>query len=161
MTSDANYHGRLQQSGGGRLLVLILVCLSLTEGLGCGSQGAATDAEADPSRIKELTTLYMSYMNRNGDRPPASEAEFKRFVAERGQPLFESAGVSAADELFVSPRDNEPYVILYGHEAAKLISRGIVIHERTGVGGRRLVGNRGGSVEEVDEAQFRKLVPDS
>jgi hypothetical protein len=97
-------------------------------------------------------------MNRNGG-PPPNEAVFKSFAKERGEPLVKLAGVSSVDELFVSSRDNEPYVILYGKEAAKLINRGILVHERTGVGGHRLVGYRGGSVEALDEAAFRKLVP--
>jgi hypothetical protein len=139
----------------------LLVCASLIVAFGCGSQEAGTGAGADPSRIKELATLYTSFMNRHAGRPPATESEFKQYVVERGEPLFKSAGVSTADELFVSPRDNEPYVILYGNEAAKLISRGIVVHERTGVGGRRLIGYRIGSIEELDDAEFRKLVPAS
>ncbi len=139
----------------------LLVYTSLIVVFGCSSQEAGTGAAADTSRIKELTTLYTSFMNRNAGRPPATESEFKQYVAERGEPLFKSAGVSTAAELFVSPRDNEPYVILYGNEAAKLISRGIVVHERTGVGVRRLIGYRIGSIEELDEAEFRKLVPAS
>jgi hypothetical protein len=138
-----------------------LVCASFMVVFGCGSREVGTGAEADPSRINEIATLYTSYMNRHAGRPPATESEFKQYVAERGEPLFKAAGVSTADELFVSPRDNQPYVILYGNEAAKLISRGIVVHERTGVGGRRLIGYRIGSVEELDDAEFRKLVPAS
>jgi hypothetical protein len=129
--------------------------------LGCSTQESGSDGTTDVSRIKEITMLYVSFLNRNSGRPPANEEEFKRYVAERGEPLFNAAGVSSADELFVSPRDNEPYVILYGSDAAKLISKGIVAYERTGVDGRRLVGQRTGSVEELDEAAFRQLVPAS
>jgi hypothetical protein len=136
----------------------LVVAVSLIAGSGCNSQQAASDAAPDTSHIKELTMLYAGQMNRNAGRPPASEAEFKRSVAENGAALLDSLGVTV-DELFISPRDNQPYVILYGNEAAKLISRGIVTHEQTGVDGRRLVGYRGGYVNEVDEVEFRKLVP--
>jgi hypothetical protein len=48
---------------------------------------------------------------------------------------------------------------LYGSAAARLLDRGILMHERTGKEGRRLVGYRMGFVEQVDEAEFRKIVP--
>lgn len=124
---------------------------------GCSS-GAGDTSEPDVSRIKQLTALYASYLNRNADRPPASEVEFKRYIAERGDPVLKLADVSTVDELFVSPRDNEPYVLLYGNDAAKLIRRGVVTHEKTGVDGRRLVGHRMGFVDELDDAEFRTLL---
>jgi len=136
-----------------------LLYFLLTIATGCGGEVANDDAVPDDSRIKQLTTLYAVSMNSQGGRPPADEAEFKEFVTKSGEELIKSAGVNAVDELFVSPRDNEPYVVLYGNEAARLINQGIVMHERTGVGGRRLVGYRGGFVNELDDAEFRKLVP--
>ena len=159
MNFGANHRCSLEPSSGTKALrYWLLVGLSLSVGLGCASEQAASDAAPDDSRIKPLTSMYAGYTNRNGN-PPASEEEFKRFVAESGEPLLKAAEVNSVEELFVSPRDNEPYVILYGTEAAKLINRGIVMHERTGVGGRRLVGFRMGFVKELDEAEFRKLVP--
>jgi hypothetical protein len=133
----------------------LFACLMLFAG-GCGSGATTGNGAPDDSRIKPLTTLFTSYMNRNGGRPPANEAEFKKYVAERGAALLDSIGVSQ-DELFISPRDNEPHVVLYGNEAVKLLSRGVVVYERTGVGGRRLVGYRAGYVNEIDDAEFQKL----
>jgi hypothetical protein len=98
-------------------------------------------------------------MELRGRRPPASEAEFKQFVAKEGAPLLKEAGVTTVDDLFVSPRDSQPYVVHYGQEAAKRLDRGYMIYERNGVNGRRLVGHRLGYVNEVDEAEFRELVP--
>jgi hypothetical protein len=142
-----------------RRLLRLLVCSCLALGLGCSSQGTGADAAPDTSRIKELAALYSSYMELHGRRPPASEAEFKEFVAKDGAPLLKEAGVSAVDDLFVSPRDNQPYVVHYGQDAAKRLDRGPVIYERNGVNGRRLVGHRLGYVNEVDETEFRELVP--
>jgi hypothetical protein len=139
----------------------LLACLVLALSLGCDADEPAANAEADAARITSLTLLYTSYMNSHGRVPPASEAEFKQYIAETDDRVLGAAGVSTVDELFVSPRDNEPYVVLYGREAAKLISRGIVAHERKGKDGRRLVGYRMGFVNEVEESEFRKLVPPS
>lgn len=134
-----------------------IACLGLVNVVGCSS-GASDTSEPDVSRIKQLTALYASYLNRNADRPPANEGELKQYIAERGDPVLKLAGVSTVDELFVSPRDNEPHVVLYGNEAAKLIRRGVVTHEKTGVNGRRLVGHRMGFVDELDDAEFRTLL---
>jgi hypothetical protein len=151
---------RLKPRHNAAAIVCILVAgLIMTGGTGCNSQVAGDSAAADVSRIKALTTFYTSYMNRNGG-PPPSEAEFKRYIAEKGEPLLKSSGITA-DEIFISPRDNEPLVVLYGSAAAKLLNQGVVTYERTGVGGRRLVGYRAGSVNEIAEAEFRKLVPAS
>ena len=139
----------------------LLLSLCLAVGLGCSSQKNVADEKPNDSHIKPITSLYTGYMNRHADRPPASEAEFKQFIAEGGDAVLKAAGVSTLEELFVSPRDNQPYVILYGNDAARLISRGIVVYERNGNGGRRLVGYRMGFVNEVDDAEFRKLVPQS
>jgi hypothetical protein len=144
-----------------RRIYRVFVSCSLAMALGCNSQQSGSDGTTGVPRIKGLTALYISFMNNNAGRPPASEDEFKRYVAEKGGPVFDSAGVSTAEEMFISPRDNEPYVILYGNDAAKLLSRGIVAHERTGVNGSRLVGRRAGSIEDLGEAEFRKLVPAS
>jgi hypothetical protein len=135
-----------------------LACLSLML-IGCSSHQTRSDAAPDDSHIKPLTMLYVSYMNRSAGRRPANQQEFKNYIAKRGEPLLNSAGISSVEDLFVSPRDNEPYVVLYGNEDSQLISSGVVMHERSGVGGRRLVGYRMGYVNEVDDAEFRKLVP--
>ncbi len=153
--------GRFQQSSRSpHLLHRVSICLVALLTIGCRSPDGMNNASPDDSRIKELTTTYAMYMNLKGGRPPANEADFKAFISESGDAPLKSAGVGTVEELFVSPRDNELYVIAYGSEAAKRISQGgAVIYERNGKDGRRLVGNRGGFVDELDEAEFRRLVP--
>jgi hypothetical protein len=160
-THGADMCGRFQQSSRSpHLLHRVSICLIGMLTIGCGSRDGMSNASPDDSRIKELTTTYAMYMNLKGARPPANEADFKAFISESGDALLKSAEVGTVDELFVSPRDNEPYVIAYGSEAAKMLSRGgVVIYERSGKDGRRLVGNRGGFVNELDDAEFRRLVP--
>jgi hypothetical protein len=96
-----------------------------------------------------------------GERPnqagrPSAEG-FKEFVATLSPHRKESFGVTDTQELFVSPRDGEPFAINYdqpssgGHVPA--------IWEQTGVNDKRYVLYADGNVEEVDEETFSKIKP--
>jgi hypothetical protein len=89
-------------------------------------------------------------------RNPADEQEFKAAVGQ-GKMDLDVLGVSSVDELFVSDRDGQPLVILYGAQAKN--SQGVIAYEQTGENGVRLVGTSNGQVIEADATQFLKLVP--
>ena len=72
-----------------------------------------------------------------------------RYVMDEGHIVVDSF-----DELFVSDRDGKPLVVVYG---SRLKDSDVLIYEQTGVNGKRLVGHRIGMVEEVDEAEYKKL----
>jgi hypothetical protein len=127
--------------------------------IGCRTNRSATAERPDVARLTELTKLYANYLRTNRNQAPASEADFKAIVAEAGGSILKRAGVSSVDELFVSPRDGQPFVVLYGKDAARLIRRGVIAHERIGKDGRRLVGYELGYVHEVGQEEFAKLVP--
>ena len=99
-------------------------------------------------------------METSTGRPPANEMEFKRFIAEKGAPMLERAGMANLDELFVSERDGQPFVVIYGKYPPGMTSR-IAAYEQNGVGGKRQVGYSAGAVEQIDETRFRELVPAS
>lgn len=126
---------------------------------GCGSQ--KENVAQLQSGLKPLAMIYGQFQGRNG-RPPANEAEFKAYVQSVPAQDLAAWGATDASTLFVSSRDGQPYVVLYG-DAAKQApgppdSR-VIAYEKTGVGGKRFVANVLGSVEEVDETRFRQLVP--
>jgi hypothetical protein len=125
---------------------------------GCRGGGRSNQAQ-ETSTLKPLAVFYGSYISQHGGKRPASEEEFKAFIKDpknAGQlKLFQITNV---DDLFISPRDREPYVVIYG----KTSSAGgppVVAYEKTGVEGKRFVVNALGGVEEVDEAKFRSMVP--
>lgn len=136
--------------------VLSSLCLL---GVGCSSDGKPqTDSDKN---FQALTILYGKFIPRNRGVGPASEAEFKKFIHSLAASEVEGTGADPAniDKLFVSPRDNQPYVIAYkvrpspGPDGPPAI-----IWEQTGVGGKRLVGDALGKVEELDQAAFEKRV---
>ena len=137
-------------------LGLVVFCAFLA---GCSSHQA--NLEQEQSNLKPLALFYGQFQGQRG-RPPASEAEFKEHLRSMTPQDFAAWGVTDLDSIFVSSRDNQPYVVLYG-DAAKNAPRGpadspVIAYEKVGVGGKRFVASVLGAVEEVDEQRFKQLV---
>jgi hypothetical protein len=139
-----------------------LLAIVTAVGVDLGSSGCASRTEkaavltAESSNLKPLSILYGQYQARNENRPPANEADFKRFIQANGQSLLNQFNTDI-DRLFVSPRDGQPYVVYY--RDMPLPPSGVVAHERDGIDGKRLVAFPFGGVEIADEMRFGKLVP--
>jgi hypothetical protein len=124
------------------------------------------------AHLQALAVLFMQYTGENKGKTPPDEATFKKFIS--GLPKERLMG-NTVEEIFVSPRDSQPYVVLYGAATSSGVggppmpgsppgapgSSGpsIVAHEKTGAGGKRFVATSLGGVEEVDEAKFQSMLP--
>lgn len=118
----------------------------------------------------------------NQGRTPANDEELKAFIKSKGPDALQPFKVADVDALFISPRDNQPFVILYeklaassgvpgmptpgegtpgssGSAPSALGGQPVVAYEASGVAGKRLVASALGAVDEVDEKKFRELVP--
>ena len=143
----------------GAFALFLLVLLT-----GCsGSRGLPNKAQEE-SPLKPVAMYYGEYIKQHRGQPPASEVEFKAFlkdpkIADR---LKEEFQITDIDKMLVSPRDNKPFFIYYG-AASKNSGPGgapVVGYEQEGVGGKRIVASALPAMAEVDEAEFRKMVPD-
>ncbi len=123
---------------------------------GCG-EGAPRAKQLETSNLRSIVSLY-NYAFSSTGRPPANEQEFKQFIATNGTAMMETLHIANPDEFFISERDGQPFVVVYGQRPQDM-SRDVVAYEQTGVDGRRQVGLSLGSIEEADEARFRELVP--
>ncbi len=143
------------------LLVLSAVVVLFACGLWGCQRGGTASAPLQESNIKPLAMFYGQFIAQNQGRPPADEAEFKRFIQSRGPAALQQFGVSDVESLFISTRDNLPYKVAYGGAQGppNLVGQPVVVYEQQGVGGKRYVANTLGAVEEVDEARFKELVP--
>jgi hypothetical protein len=114
------------------------------------------------SNIKPLSILYGRYVGTHMGQPPPSEAEFRTFI-QGETALLQQLGVTDPASLFVSTRDNKPYVITYGAAKGPPGPGGmpVIIYEQEGAGGKRYVASSVGAIEEVDDAKFREYVPSS
>lgn len=135
--------------------------------LGCGS--SETDVAAiiqlnNDSNGKRLANLYYMYQSMNPRLTgPKNDDDFRKFIQSRHPSQLTEMGVdrSQLEELFVSERDGEPFVIRYG---VKLPGSGgghhqAVVFERQGVDGKAVVFLTGPQVKYVpfeDVSEYRE-----
>lgn len=92
-------------------LALLLIFLAG----GCSTPGRSNIA-GELSTLKPLATFYGKFINQHGGQPPRGEDEFKAFIKEprNEEWLRLEFQVANIDDMFISPRDKEPYVVIYG-----------------------------------------------
>jgi hypothetical protein len=100
-----------------------------------------------------LTAYYGSAVSRLG-HAPRDQQEFKSAI-NLPPASMEKFSIKSLDELFVSERDGQPLVVAYGPGRP---ASDVVVYEKAGVDGKRLVGRHLGTVEEVDDATFNNLM---
>ncbi|MCS7045719.1 MAG: hypothetical protein NZO58_05140 [Gemmataceae bacterium] len=131
-------------SGLGGVMLLLLV------GCGSGPSPAATSAE----HLRQLARLCGNYASVHKGKMPTDVDELKKFAK-----TFDKSGADT-DSFFVSPRDNEPYVLKLNVTMSMpgIGKKMLLAYEKTGVGGKRFVAYNTVEVEEVDEARFNELI---
>jgi hypothetical protein len=135
-----------------RRLVLHVLIVAAATPLGCGAGSKAPD-KGLTSHIQLLASLY-NKAARDVGRYPKNEQELKETIGKMDLNL-EAMKLSSVDELYVSERDGQPLGIVLPPNA-----KGVIVYEKTGIDGTRLVAFSEGNVQEVDESRFRELVPD-
>jgi hypothetical protein len=133
---------------------LVLLGALLVGSAGCAEKGNTGTGDA-AERMRTLAVNYMRHAGQYQGNGPASEAKFKDFIKKVGLP----EGVTI-DELFVSPRDNQPYEIRYKvRPGSPGPDSPVIMWEKTGEGGTRQIARANGSVLVVPEAEFEQLKP--
>jgi hypothetical protein len=141
----------------------LAICIGLMSTVvGCG-RGGSHPSPASESHLKALAVFYGRYVQRHQGKTPPDEAAFKKFLAglrpeERGGLLK-----GTVDELFLSPRDKQPYVVRYNVAVSAPGPKGapVIAYEQSGASGKRYVATALGSVELMTADQLRQLVPDA
>lgn len=138
-----------------KLVILALILSLFAISLGCGSGAESADVAELRSNMRSLAVAYGNYIKSNRGRAPKSEKQFRAWIEKQGDDELVILGVDSIDDIFISTRDNEPYVVVYGK------SERVVAYEAVGVDGQRYIADNVGSIELVDEARFNELVPDA
>ncbi len=140
----------------GGVLLVVLVVWMFWPG------GTNFKLNENDQHLKALSVCFGRYVSQHRGQGPPNEAEFRKFLKTLGNEELQSLGIDPnnLDALFVSPRDKQPYGIAWGQASTPPGPDGFVplrAWEQSGVGGRRVVANGLGKIEEVDEATFNKL----
>jgi hypothetical protein len=127
---------------------------------GCRGAGSRPQPPTE-AHLQKLAVFLGRYAAQHQGQSPPDEAAFRQFLAGLDPPELAAMQIANIDEILVSPRDNQPYVVRYGLQAGVPSPTGspVVAYEQSGVGGRRYVAYQLGGVEEIDESRFRQLVP--
>lgn len=141
---------------------VITGCLVLAT-IGCG----AKQVEQPPTEanLKVIYVLFGQYTGQNRGQSPPDAAAFKQFVLGLDAEQLKSLTDKDVDSLFISPRDNQPYVIHYKAEMGvpgvgvpDAAGGGWLAHEQTGVEGKKYLLLSTGIIEEVDASRFDEIV---
>lgn len=140
-----------------------IFCAAVAIGMMGGCGGAKSDVPVGDAaeNIRKLTLAYVQYAGAHGGKGPADKKALAKAVADDNLITVEEA-----EKFFVSPRDNQPYVIRWSQrpmgrpEGPNPPKPNILIFETTGADGTRYVADGQMSVKELSEERFNQLVPD-
>lgn len=115
------------------------------------------------ARLGRLGLCYGLYAGSHEGKPPNHIDQLREYVERSTSPEQLSAlNVDRAAELFVSPRDGQPYKMIALPRLPPPVGGQpppVVLYEEQGEQGKRYVAYLGGGVEEVDADKFKQLVP--
>jgi hypothetical protein len=126
---------------------------------GCGSDELESPTAA---KLRTISNLYLTYAIGKNGQGPESEEGFKKYLRGLTDDILVPAGVDRKeiDSLFISERDGQPFVVLYGLKITGISGKSgsVLAHEKTGKNGKRLVALSNTKVEHVDESGFQDLL---
>ncbi len=127
------------------LLVLCLCCAA-----GCGKSRQTVEVE---TRLRRLATFFGRYVAAHQGQSPSGPDELKNFV--KTAKLDEQLNVSDVEEVFVSPRDEKPFVVRYKTPMTVAGTHvPVLAHEEDGLNGKRFLAYANTKVEELDQRRF-------
>ncbi len=127
------------------------------------ASGCADDALNSPTalKMKGLANAYLDQVVGQDGNPPANEAALRKHMLGLRESVQYDYQIDPKnlDSSFVSQRDNEPFVVLYGQGIARISgdSKQVLAHEKTGKSGKRLVVFASTKVDHVNEAELERL----
>ena len=139
------------------LTAVALLCGSLAI-VGCGGvepPDASSDDQKTVTLMNTLAVYYNDYLSLYRGRPPKDGATFRKFLKSRADNLKQYE-IEDLEQLFNSPRDGQPFTIIFGKRIAVSDSPGTfwAAYEQTGVDGKRMAVRTYGGVDLLDADQF-------
>ena len=138
---------------------ILFVCCSIIALVGCKSENKPLKEAS--SHLRPLAVLYGKYLSQNMGKPPADEKAFRDFIQAMPPAELDSYDAKSVDSLFISTRDQKPYVLIFTPAAGPPMPgvASVVAYEQVGVGGKRYIATSLGEVKEITLAELQQLVP--
>src|SRR5687767_5178890 len=102
---------------------------------------AHSEPEEEQSNLRSLAAYYNQYRAHHRGQLPANENDFKTFIAK-------SSSNANVDSVFISNRDNKPFVIKYRGDKSWVL-RDLIAYEQEGRDGVRDVATVVGGYERL------------
>ena len=124
--------------------------------------GCSDDALKSPTALK-LTGLANAYLDHvvGANGSPADEKAFKKHLHGLRPSVQYDYHINPdnLDDFFISERDKEPLVVIYGKGVGKISgnSKHVIAHEKTGKNGKKLVVFTSTKVDVVSDAELEQL----
>src|SRR5262245_43674347 len=139
-------------------LVLVSVLLGFISLLaGCsGTNPQDTGLSSEAVHIAKIASLYMEFRSATRGKLPATAEELKAWAKTLPKERLASLNIEDVDKAFISPRDNEPYVLVRP-EVVRRAPGGmapVLAYEKTGVNGKRKAVSGMGSSFDMDDEKF-------
>lgn len=141
----------------------ILIVSGMLTAIGCGAK--QTPQPPSEANLKAIYVLYGQYTGQHRGQSPPDAAAFKKFIRGVDADQLKSLTDKDVDSLFVSPRDDLPYVVHYkaamgmpGVGPPGAPGGGWLAHEELGENGKRYLLFSTGIIEEVDADRFDEIV---
>src|SRR5262249_53852929 len=128
----------------------LLILAVVVGGLGPAGCSSGPAKPEDPS-MRNLRKIAQAYelANEMRGRPPRGGEELRGFLKELGEK-------GDSDQILRSPRDGQPYVIIFGATLDVAAPATVLAYEQHGAGGTRYVLTVARDVKQMGEDEFAK-----
>jgi hypothetical protein len=116
---------------------------------GCAAESELFEEDPIKAHLRQISKAYWTHLGYH-DVPPKPEN-----LRQDVQGLYELGLGRPADEALISPRDQQPIVIIYGADSTTP-GNAILAYERAGANGTRWVVTMAQEIKELPEAEFLK-----
>src|SRR5262249_2002857 len=99
------------------LVVVILAGLAFVLAAGCSHKKLDRPTGATPTRMEALVAWYRMYLGKHQGHFPPDESTLKAFIRSDCKNVLSKHGISDADSIFISDRDNKPLEVTYAKVA--------------------------------------------
>jgi len=148
----------LSPAGPAKFIIGMMLSICLFS-IGCESHTSGVTQTDTKTQIERLFNLYKTYVDIK-NKAPANEEALKEFAKGLSDKDKDERMIGKdLESIFVSPRDKEPFVVVYGQSLSPGGAPVAVIYEKTGLNGSKYAALSIGYAEEYDLETLNGYIP--